>query len=182
MFLLNRLRPQQGIFMGILLVMMAGMTTGTAHGAGLASVESVDLSYHAYHTALLQQSGDKVRVIVTLYTPDAEGRNSAQSLDIARAQDRVLNTISEAEFTPTYRYATVAGVAGLTTDAGLAALRAHPDVAAVALDAPIHVATTESALLIRAPQARSAFGVTGQGINVCHRTCLRHASQCDCRV
>lgn len=161
-----RFRWSNTIFIAMLLAMMASITAGTTCSAGVAPIEPVILAQRAPYSALPQQDVDKVRVIVTLRSPDARSWRSSPGIAIARAQDSVLNAIAEAAFTPTYRYATVAGFAGLATDAGLAALRAHPDVAAVALDTPIHAATLESALLIRAPQARAEFGVTGKGINV----------------
>ncbi|MBN2007143.1 MAG: S8 family serine peptidase [Anaerolineae bacterium] len=106
------------------------------------------------------------RVVVALRVPATQRGIWAQSLQIAQIQNQVLESVAEEDFVLIQRYQTVPGLVGMVTEAGLEQLRASPDVLAVAPDMPVQAATLESAELIRVPQARAAYGLTGRGVVV----------------
>ncbi len=114
----------------------------------------------------LPQSDNASRVIVALRVPATQRGIWAQSLQIAQIQNQVLESVPDEDFVLIQRYQTVPGLVGLTTDKGLDQLRANPDVLAVAPDMPIQAAMVESAALIRVPEVRAAYGLTGRGVVV----------------
>ena len=113
----------------------------------------------------LEATGE-ARVIVILRAPTASGGIWAQSLQIAKTQSAVLQSVSDENFELVHQYQIVPGMVGTVTAEGLDTLQRNPDVRAVALDMPIYAATLESGALIRADKARAEFGVSGRGVNV----------------
>lgn len=125
-----------------------------------AEAPSLDLK-----TAVLDPNNTS-RVVVALRVPAAQRGIWAQSLQIAQIQNQVLEGVADEDFVLIQRYQTVPGLVGVATDEGLERLRANPDVLAVAPDMPIQIAIVESAELIRVPQVRAAYGLTGRGVVV----------------
>ncbi|MEX2211007.1 MAG: S8 family serine peptidase [Gaiellaceae bacterium] len=105
---------------------------------------------------------ERVPVLVTLRPVRT---TLAANASVAAIQDAVLGRLSAAEFTLAYRWRAVPGFAGLATPAGLAKLRADPNVLRADRDSPGRAADLESNALIRADAAYAA-GFTGVGATV----------------
>ena len=113
------------------------------------------------------QSEGATRVVVALKLPYASAAVGARKVQVAQAQNRVLQALAAPdEFQVTRRYQTVPGLVGVVTPQGLENLRRNPDVQAVALDMPIQALDNESAALIRADHVWNDLGLTGAGINI----------------
>ncbi|MEW5957219.1 MAG: S8 family serine peptidase [Chloroflexota bacterium] len=106
------------------------------------------------------ESGERSRVVVVLQEP------GAQAAEIAQTQAAVLADLPGEDFSLIHQYQTVPGLVGEVTPEGLATLLDRPEVALVALDAPVEAALTESAALIGVNTVRQNFGLTGAGVTV----------------
>ncbi|MCS7261143.1 MAG: S8 family serine peptidase [Anaerolineae bacterium] len=107
-----------------------------------------------------------MRVVVVLRPPLQDGDITAQAEVVARAQDTVLASVSNADFQLLHRYHVVPGLAGTVTPQGWQALLGHPLVHAVAFDLPVYAALGESVGVIRADRVWSELRLTGAGVNV----------------
>jgi subtilisin family serine protease len=116
--------------------------------------------------ATVVQRDGSARVIVALRT--ARSRNAAaRRRAVAGAQARVLARMSSAgDFQVTRRYGAVAALAGRVSAAGLAALRASPDVARVDLDVGGSGDLAISVPQIGADVLQDTYGLDGSGITV----------------
>ena len=138
----------------------------TATQARAATMPPVDDKLMQSLEASGEARAGEARVIVILRSPTSRGGIWAQSLQIAKTQSAVLQSVSGEDFELVHQYQTVPGLVGTVTAEGLKNLQNNADVRAVALDMPIYAATLESGALIRADQARAEFGVSGRGVNV----------------
>lgn len=117
----------------------------------------------AVHAAL--RENQSVAVVVALREPDSVASLEARISDIGATRDSVLARLTRADFTLTYRWSGVAGLAGRVSASGVAKLARDPDVLRVDLDVPIYAALAESVPLIGARGAHD-HGVTGRGVVV----------------
>ncbi len=107
------------------------------------------------------------RVVVAFWPPSTvEDEVGAQQLAVAQAQVDVLASVDSTDVHLIHRYQTVPGMVVVVNEQGLATLRHHPQVRAIAPDLPVFAALTESAALIRADRVWSDLGFTGAGVNV----------------
>ena len=140
----------------------AGLSTAAGPPPDVAPLGRV----HPRVTEMLRQQ-DKVGVIIALREPPADRArplNLAQVRDQVEAvQDRALAAVTPAELDVTYRYGTVAAIAGTATQAAVDKLAMHPDVVAVTPDVARPLALAESAPLINADDAHTN-GITGLGV------------------
>ncbi len=130
--------------------------------AGISQAQSPDTPGDV-RAALVEQ--ETVRVIVALRAAPAVAVG-LQIAEVARAQEQVMEDVPAEDFTLIHAYDTLPGLVGEVTPAGLDALLAQPDVAAVALDLPVESALAESVRLVQADIVHDALGFTGAGVNV----------------
>lgn len=104
----------------------------------------------------------RIPVVVVLR---AERAPLSARASVAMLQDAVLRRVSAVEFTLTSRFRAIPGFAGLATPAGLAKLRADPNVVRADRDPGGRADDFESSALIRADVARAA-GFSGSGATV----------------
>ncbi len=107
------------------------------------------------------------RVLIALVDTEAPGADTAQRASrIAQTQASVLARLSSQDFKLTRRYTSVFGMAGIVTQQGIRALRAHPFVASIQLDEQGYVQLAESVPALRADIVHATYNLTGQGVVV----------------
>jgi subtilisin family serine protease len=145
----------------VLIIFLASLTVlFTAPPGRAQSPEAVEEVQMALATE------PEARVVVALHPPVTAADADTQAEEIARSQDELLEEIIPQGFEPLHRFQTLPGLVGEVDEAGLQALLAHPEVAAVALDLPVEAALTESARFIGADLVWQDFGLRGAGVNV----------------
>lgn len=113
-------------------------------------------------------TGERQRMLVELEVDSAGGPASgpAAAAQIRAAQDAVIATLPGAAAVVDRRFESLPGFVVTVDDAGLAALRANPQIRSITPDRPIYFALTESSRLIRADEVHTGLGVTGAGVTV----------------
>jgi subtilisin family serine protease len=145
----------------ILIIFLVSLAALLAAPPGLAqSPEAVEEVQMALATA------PAARVVVALHPPVTAADAATQAQEISRSQDELLEEVIPHGFEPLHRFEHLPGLVGEVTEAGLQALLAQPEVAAVALDLPVEAALSESAHFIGADLVWQDFGLRGAGVNV----------------
>jgi subtilisin family serine protease len=110
----------------------------------------------------------QVSVIISLReTPSLLAPPDVAALrsDVAIKQERVLSSLSAADFTLTHKYQVAPALAGRITASGVEKLAAHPDVIGIGPNLELHASLGESVSQINA-DAVQALGLTGAGVVV----------------
>ena len=89
-----------------------------------------------------------------------------QRVILAQVQNRVLNTVTPAEFQLYRQYQTVPGLAGTVTAAGLAKLQANPVVRAIQPDHAGSAHLEQSVPALGGNIVHETYGITGRGVTV----------------
>ncbi len=153
--------PKWRLFMALLFILLPLCQSMPIYANPAATPLPIDdIILHA-----LQETG-KARIVIALRAPTPQRGIWSQSLKIAKTQNAIIQSLPTDDFDLVYRFDTVAGMVATVTDKGLDILRKNTDVLAIAPDMRVYAATTQSAALIRAPEARNHFEVTGRGVNV----------------
>lgn len=152
----QRSSSQSRIFYGVCLVILALLWT--CSGA-VPPVQAQDpLNSAEIEAALATQP--QVRVVVVL-------RDAALGTqELRRQQDNLTREVASLDIEVTHQFETLPGVVAEVTAAGWEALQNRPDVAAVALDLPVHSTLGESAQFIGAGDVNFYLDIWGAGVNV----------------
>ena len=108
----------------------------------------------------LAQTEPKTRVLVMLRP------NEVSTQGVQHAQQAVLNELRPDQVQVRHQFQHLPGMAVEVTASGLENLQQNPTVVAISEDLPVQAALSNSASFINAPQARQAFGVSGEGVTV----------------
>jgi cysteine-rich repeat protein len=108
---------------------------------------------------------EKVAVRVTLRRKDLPGPGAQRRARIRARQQEVLGTIAAGGLQLKHRYQSLSGFSGWVKPAVIEALRRHPAVVSVHLDAPVYAAIAQGVALVGAETAHTQ-GFTGAGVNV----------------
>lgn len=152
------------LFVGTLIAVQVVVAAPGRSGTGNEAAARAQLGPRL--TRALAESGSRedVAVRVTLRRADLPGHGPERRARIRARQQEVLGAIAGASFQLKHRYQSLSGFSGWAKPAALEALRRHPAVVSIHLDAPVYAALAQGVPLVGADVAH-AQGYTGAGVN-----------------
>lgn len=150
----------------LLLLSLLLLLSGPVRAARVSFPTRVQMSDEVIQALNTNSTARVLLLLDETVLADAATAAGQPGITLAQVQERVLSTVTPAEFQLYRQYQTVPGVAGVVTAAGIAKLQDNPAVRAIQLDHPGGAHLQESVPALGGDVVHETYGITGRGVTV----------------